>query len=112
MSRTLYQQHCIYCDAADQLYIDGRKIQMTHMEQELFCYLLQHPNETLSRKLLLQEVWGYAIVGNSRTVDAHIKMLRQTLAPYSFTITTVHGVGYRLELDCTSELPCCAECCG
>lgn len=111
MIRMLLHGHCILCDTMAGLYIDGREVVTTHMERELLHYFLSHPDEALSRRQLLRDVWGYEIPGNSRTVDAHVKMLRQTLSKYPFVISTVHGVGYRFETTCCAEC-CCKECCG
>lgn len=109
MIRMLLHNKCILCDPTAGLFIDGQEIATTHMERELLHYFLSHPDEILGRKQLLRDVWGYEIPGNSRTVDAHVKMLRQTLSDTPFVISTIHGVGYRFETDCCRE--CCEACC-
>lgn len=109
MVRMLLHGKCILCDTAVGLFIDGREIATTRMERTLLHYFLSHPDETLTRRQLLRDVWGYEIPGNSRTVDAHVKMLRQTLSEYPFVISTVHGVGYRFETTCRCE--CSRACC-
>lgn len=111
MVRIVAQGHCIYCDQ-HTLRIDCKEIPLTHMERELLCYLLRHPNFVLSREQLLKDVWGYAFPGNSRTVDAHIKTLRQRLKEYSLSISTVRGVGYQFTADISSfeKTDCCRAC--
>lgn len=112
MIRMVLQGHCIFCDQ-DTLWIDCREIPLTHMERELLRYLLRHPNQALSREQLLKDVWGYAFPGNSRTVDAHIKTLRQHLKEYEIMIATVRGVGYRFEAEptcCKETADCCCAC--
>lgn len=112
MIRMVLQGHCIFCNQ-DTFRIDGKKLPLTHMERELLCYLLHHPNCTLSREQLLKDVWGYEFPGNSRTVDAHIKTLRQRLGEYEISIVTVRGVGYQFkaeQLCCKETNDCCCAC--
>lgn len=77
----------------------GKDVPMTRMEQNLLLFFLRHPNTDLSRAQLLQEVWGYAIPGSTRTVDTHVKSLRAHLGKLGRAIVTVRGVGYRMNLD-------------
>lgn len=79
------------------VYIDGRRVEMSPKEYELFFYLLQNRNIALSREKLLSEVWGYDFYGDARTLDTHIKLLRKSLGRYSKCIVTLRGVGYRFE---------------
>ena len=112
MIRLVMQGHCIFCNQTT-LRIDCKEIPLTHMERELLCYLLRHPNCILSRDQLLKDVWGYTFPGNSRTVDAHIKTLRQHLKEYDISIVTVRGVGYQFAADITSVEDsgnCCRAC--
>ena len=77
--------------------VDGVRANLTPKEIDLLIYLLSHPNIALSRRTLLQEVWGFDYYGEDRTVDTHIKMLRRNLGRYRERIVTVHGTGYKFE---------------
>ncbi len=77
--------------------VDGVRANLTPKEIDLLIYLLSHPNIALSRRTLLQEVWGFDYYGEDRTVDTHIKMLRRNLGRYRDRIVTVHGTGYKFE---------------
>ena len=79
------------------VYIDGRRINMSPKEYELFFYMLLNHNIALSREKLICEVWGYDFYGDARTLDTHIKLLRKSLGRYSSVIVTLRGIGYRLE---------------
>ena len=79
------------------VYIDGRRINMSPKEYELFFYMLLNHNIALSREKLICEVWGYDFYGDARTLDTHIKLLRKSLGRYSSLIVTLRGIGYRLE---------------
>jgi len=97
------------CQSVDQVYIkndininftnrkikkSGRSVDLTLKEYDLLFYLIKNEGIALSREKLLEEVWDYAYMGNSRTVDMHIKKLRQKL---QLPIETVYKYGYRLE---------------
>ncbi|MDD2362338.1 MAG: response regulator transcription factor [Oscillospiraceae bacterium] len=89
----------IHIDTVSRVvYIDDKEIQLTPKEYELLLYLSQNPNRALSREVLLNEVWGVDFIGSDRTVDTHIKTLRDSLKPYHQCISTVWGYGYKLEL--------------
>ncbi len=77
--------------------VEGAKVDMTPKEMDLLLYMVDHQNLALSRTKLLEEVWNYDYFGDYRTVDAHIKMLRQSLGPYKDHIVTVRGMGYKFE---------------
>ena len=79
------------------VYIDGKRIEMSPKEYDLFFYLLKNRNIALSREKLLSEVWGYDFYGDARTLDTHIKLLRKSLGRYSSCVVTLRGVGYRFE---------------
>lgn len=79
------------------VYIDGKRIEMSPKEYDLFFYLLLNRNIALSREKLLNEVWGYDFFGDTRTLDTHIKLLRRSLGRYADRIVTLRGVGYRFE---------------
>jgi two-component system, OmpR family, response regulator ResD len=77
--------------------IDGKVADLSPKEYELLFYLVRNRNIALSREKLICEVWGYDFFGDDRTLDTHIKLLRQSLGPYSKFIVTLRGVGYRFE---------------
>ncbi|MBQ8546467.1 MAG: response regulator transcription factor [Clostridia bacterium] len=79
------------------VYIDGKRIDMSPKEYELFFYMLKNKNIALSRDKLLSDVWGYDFFGDDRTLDTHIKILRKSLGKYSDFIVTIRGMGYRFE---------------
>ena len=79
------------------VYVDGKRIEMSPKEYELFFYMLKNKNIALSRDKLLSDVWGYDFFGDDRTLDTHIKILRKSLGKYSDFIVTIRGMGYRFE---------------
>ncbi|MBQ5321377.1 MAG: response regulator transcription factor [Oscillospiraceae bacterium] len=80
------------------LYIDGERAQLTPKEFDLLVYLVRNINIVLTRESILSKVWSYEFFGDDRTVDTHIKMLRNSLGPYRDYISTVWGVGYKFEV--------------
>ena len=79
------------------VYIDGKRVEMSPKEYDLFFYLLRNRNVALTRERLISEVWGYDFFGDARTLDTHIKLLRKSLGKYSHYVVTLRGVGYRFE---------------
>lgn len=77
--------------------IDGEKLALTPKEFELLLCFVRNKGAVLTREQLLNEIWGYDFYGDSRTVDTHIKMLRNNLGEYREHIKTVWGVGYRYD---------------
>ncbi|MCR5635960.1 MAG: response regulator transcription factor [Clostridiales bacterium] len=77
--------------------IDGKRIDMTPKEYDLFFYLVNNNGIALTREKMLNEVWGYNFFGDDRTLDTHIKILRKSLGEYSKCIVTLRGVGYRFD---------------
>ena len=73
------------------------KVSMTPKEYDLLFYLVKNMNIALSREKLLEEVWGFDFYGDDRTVDTHIKMLRNSLGKYRNLIVTLRGMGYKFE---------------
>ena len=67
-------------------------------EYDLLFYLVKNKNIALTRDKLLSDVWGYDCYGDDRTVDTHIKMLRNSLGPYRDYIVTLRGLGYKFEV--------------
>jgi len=76
---------------------DGQEADLTSTEYKLLLYLVERPGRVLSRELLLQNVWGYNNMGDTRTVDTHITRLRGKLGPAGDLIKTVRGFGYKIE---------------
>ncbi|MCF0131168.1 MAG: response regulator transcription factor [Pseudobutyrivibrio sp.] len=77
--------------------IDGARIDMSPKEYELLFYLVRNKNIALQREQLITEVWGYDFYGDDRTLDTHIKLLRNSLGEYRKLLVTLRGVGYRFE---------------
>ena len=77
--------------------VDGARVALTYKEFELLRLFLSHPGMAFTRDQLFQEVWGMDYCGETRTVDMHIRTLRQKLGPYGRRIETVRNVGYRME---------------
>lgn len=76
-------------------YLDGEIVELTSIEFKLLLYLLERPNLTQNRYDLFRQVWGYSDDVQSRTLDTHMKRLRQKLGEYSHYIETIRGEGYR-----------------
>lgn len=88
------------------IHFDSRRVSLgqeslnlTPKEYDLLSFLIQHPNKVFTRDQLLDLVWGYEFVGDARTVDTHVKMLRENLKQYRRWIVTVWGVGYKFEAE-------------
>ncbi len=79
--------------------IDGQRINLTYKEYELLKLFLSHPGTAFTRDQLFAEVWGMDYCGETRTVDMHIRTLRQKLGSYGSMIETVRNVGYRMEVE-------------
>lgn len=81
----------------------GQEVNLTPKEYELLCFLAKSPDKVFNREVLLKEVWQYEFFGDLRTVDTHVKRLREKLSSVSKTaakmIVTVWGVGYKFEVD-------------
>ncbi|MEG1633202.1 MAG: response regulator transcription factor [Oscillospiraceae bacterium] len=84
-----------------ELVVDGKKVDTPPKEMELLYHLAASPNRVYTRNQLLDEVWGFDYFGDSRTVDVHIKRLREKLENVSeqWSLKTVWGVGYKFELN-------------
>ena len=77
----------------------GRSIEMPPKELELLYFLASHPNQVFTREQLLDNIWGYEYVGDTRTVDVHIKRLREKIKDRAnWSLTTVWGVGYKFDV--------------
>lgn len=80
-----------------EVLVDGKVASLTPKEYDLLFYLVRNKGIALSREKLLEEVWGYDFFGDDRTVDTHIKMLRNSLGEYRKFIKTLRGMGYKFE---------------
>ncbi len=89
--------------AARTISVDGERVNLTPKEYDLLFYLIQNKNIALSRDKLLSDIWGYDFFGDDRTIDTHIKNLRNNLGPYRNFIVTLRGVGYKFEYDDTKR---------
>lgn len=77
----------------------GNNIDMPPKELELFYFLASHPNQVFTREQLLDHIWGYEYIGDTRTVDVHIKRLREKIKDHtSWGLSTVWGIGYKFEV--------------
>ena len=83
-----------------ELKLDGKVMKVPPKELELLFFLCSHPNKVFTRDQLLDEVWGYEFFGDSRTIDVHIKRLREKIEKYSdlWELKTVCRVGYKFEV--------------
>lgn len=75
--------------------IEGKEILLTPKQYELLNYFIKNKNTALSREQILNQVWGYDFFGEDRTIDSHIKILRNSLGKYRDLIVTVRGMGYK-----------------
>lgn len=80
-----------------EVIVDGKIASLTPKEYDLLFYLVRNKGIALSREKLLEEVWGYDFYGDDRTVDTHIKMLRNSLGEYRKFIITLRGMGYKFD---------------
>ena len=77
---------------------DGRQVEMPPKELELLYFLAASPNQVFTREQLLDQIWGYEYIGDTRTVDVHIKRLREKVKDHpAWSISTVWGIGYKFE---------------
>lgn len=82
---------------AHEVYVDNNPILLTPKEYDLLLYLIENKNIALTRESLLSTIWGYDFYGDDRTVDTHIKTLRNHLGKYRDFIVTIRKVGYKFE---------------
>jgi two-component system, OmpR family, response regulator VicR len=81
-----------------QVYIDGEEMLLTPKEYDLLMLLCENQRKVFSRENLLELVWKFEYIGDSRTVDMHVQRLRKKLGKYNFFIKTVFGIGYKFEV--------------
>lgn len=93
---TLYQNKTLEINfSAHTIKINHHLINVTPKEFEILTYLIQNKNIAISREQLLSHIWGYDFFGDDRTIDTHIKMLRNNLGKYRTLIETVRSIGYK-----------------
>ena len=80
---------------AHTIKIDDKKVEVTPKEFDILTYLIKNKNIAISREQLLSKLWGYNFFGDDRTIDTHIKMLRNNLGSYRDHIETIRGIGYK-----------------
>ncbi len=96
--QTIYKfQDLVLDDLAHEVKIDDKLITLTPKEYELLKYFMQNKNIALSRDTILANIWGFDFYGDERTVDTHVKTLRNNLGKYRNLIKTVRGMGYKFE---------------
>jgi len=84
--------------AAHKAFLDGQEITLTHKEYELLSFFMANPGQIFSREQLLNRIWGYDFEGTTRTIDTHIKTLRQKLGDEGKHIVTLIRSGYKFEV--------------
>ena len=89
--------HLVVDFAGRNVAINGEKVKLTPKEFDLLEFLIHNKGLVLSREKILDRVWGIDYFGEDRTVDTHVKMLRESLGPYRNLIATVWGIGYKFE---------------
>lgn len=104
LKRSLNTDNFVYYDLVidylgHTVKINGKEVKLTPKEYELLVYFSKNPNIALSREQLLSKIWGYDFYGDDRTVDTHIKTLRNNLGKYRDLITTVRGMGYKFAIN-------------
>lgn len=85
------------CQSECRVYVKGKPVKMTTKEYQLLLLLMKNPRRALARETILDKVWGFEYDGNDRTIDTHIKMLRQSLGEYGERIRTIRGMGYSFD---------------
>ena len=79
--------------------VDGKTVEMPPKELELLYFLASSPNQVFTREQLLDQIWGYEYIGDTRTVDVHIKRLREKIKDHNgWSLSTVWGIGYKFEV--------------
>lgn len=85
--------------AAHQVLIDGKPVELSYKEFELLTYFVENKGIALSREKILNNVWNYDYFGDARTIDTHVKKLRNKMGGKGDLIKTIWGMGYKLEVD-------------
>ena len=93
-----YQCGCLTVDEPRHtVTVEGRDVVLTQKEFDLLCLLLRNRGQVITRERLIEQVWGYAFTGETRTVDVHVRTLRQKLGPAGAYVQTVRGYGYKMD---------------
>ena len=99
-ARDLFSLGCLKVDfTARKVTVDGQALALSPKEYELLSYLIKNKNIALSREQIIQRVWGLDYLGDDRTLDTHVKLLRKSLGEYAKHLVTVRGMGYRFESE-------------
>lgn len=85
--------------SARTIKVDGKKVELTPKEYDLLFYMIKNKNIALTRESLIDDIWGFDFFGDDRTIDTHVKNLRNNLGPYRKFIVTLRGVGYKFEYE-------------
>lgn len=101
------QNHILRLDGLEvnldnyQVAVDGEKVAFTPKEVEILYLLASHPGQVMAREQILQQIWGYDYYGDTRTIDTHVKRIRQKIGSDDprWALVTVYGVGYRFEVN-------------
>ncbi len=84
------------CNASHKVFVRDEEVELTKKEYNLLSYLIRNQGVVLNRDQLLNSIWGYDFDGETRTVDVHVRSLRQKLGNAGDCVTTVRGIGYRI----------------
>lgn len=84
------------CNASHKVFVQDEEVELTKKEYNLLSYLIRNQGVVLTRDQLLNSIWGYDFDGETRTVDVHVRSLRQKLGNAGDCVTTVRGIGYRI----------------
>ena len=103
MSTDITVGNIVLKETEHKVFSDGEKVELTHKEFEMLKLFMHNPDMVFSRDKLMSEIWGMDYIGETRTVDMHIKTLRQKLGDAGGQIKTVIGVGYRLENEAVAS---------
>lgn len=98
-SETLRLGNLVIDDGAHRVTVSGEEISLTNKEYQTLYTLMRHPGQVFTRDKLLNAVWGYDFDGETRTVDVHMRSLRQKLGTAGALVETVRGVGYRIRQE-------------
>lgn len=97
-NKNIFEREGLKADlSAYRVLVDGEEVSMAPKEYELLFHLIQNKNIAVTREKILSEVWGYDYMGDDRTLDTHMKLLRKSISPYGNLIKTIRGIGYRLD---------------
>lgn len=94
----IFQKEGLVADLTSyKVSVDGVNVELAPKLYELLFYLIKNKNKAITRETLIMEIWGYDYCGDDRTLDTHIKLLRQSMDKYGKFIVTLRGLGYRFE---------------